>query len=68
LVRDVLVVHFDEANLDLMISDLLASNRMSRNSSRKKGHKPRDGRHNNSKRVIDDEMNFLEYQRSFRLG
>jgi hypothetical protein len=55
------MVHFDEANLDLMISDLLASNRMSRNSSRKKGHKPRDGRHNNSKRVIDDEMNFLEF-------
>jgi hypothetical protein len=68
LVRDVLMVHFDEKNLDLMIFDLLASNRMSRSSSRKKGHKPSDGRHNNSKRDIDDEMNFLEFQRSFRLG
>ena len=35
LVRDVSVVRFDEANLDLKICDLLASNRKSRNSSKK---------------------------------
>jgi hypothetical protein len=50
LVRDVSEVDFDEANLDLKICDLLASNRKSRNSSKKKGHKSRDGRHNNSKK------------------
>ena len=61
LVRDVSVVRFDEANLDLKICDLLASNRKSSNSSKKKGQKPRDGRHNNSKKFSDDEWNFLEY-------
>ena len=50
LVRDVSEVDFDEANLELKICDRLASNRKSRSSSKKKGHKSRGWEHNNSKK------------------